>query len=174
MHTLLNDVNVHHTIFYSVHAWSLYNYEPSLLCGLLLPSSFYLSLLKLSIVYKKILRAPDKAEKSGRFMVVLSMDTSDEMFKKLAQEIKETSEDKKIQEVNGIVAKIVTARLSEKALEKVNFWYIYLSLDMMYAVHHVDQKKKWCGIHRGRNDSNCCCPSMAFGSDTKQGTSYRI
>ena len=84
---------VHHTIFYRVHACMVTNHEPSLLCGLLLPSSFFLSLLKLSIVYQKILRAPDKAEKSGRFMVILSMDTSDEMFKKLAQEIKEMSEE---------------------------------------------------------------------------------
>ena len=161
---------VHHTIFYSVHAWSLIMnllYYVGFCCHP--PFSLFAKIEY--IVYKKILRAPDKAEKSGRFMVVLSMDTSDEMFKKLAQEIKEMSEDKKVQEVNGIVAKIITARLSEKALEKVNFWHIYLSLDMMYTVHHVDQKKKWCGIHRGRNDSNCCCPSMAFRSDTKRGMS---
>ena len=66
------------------------------------------------------MHAPDEAAKTGRFMIVLSMDTSDETFYDLAQKVKDKSKDEEIQEVNGIVAKIITATLSENDLEDVS------------------------------------------------------
>ena len=80
-----------------------------------------LVLLTVAIEAKKILRAQAGAAKTGKFVVALDLDTSDERFYKLVKKVSIEADDKEIQRVNGNYAKIITAKLSERALEMVCF-----------------------------------------------------
>ena len=72
-------------------------------------------------MYRKVLRAPDKAAKTGRFMVVLSMGITEKTFKNLVEYIRGKSKDvNEVVAVNGIIAKFITARLSKEDLKEVS------------------------------------------------------
>ena len=82
----------------------------------------YLLLVTLivAIEAKKILRAQEGADTTGNFIVKLSADTSSERFDDLVDYIDSEAEDGVHTIVNEKFAKIITARLSETALEMVS------------------------------------------------------
>ena len=87
-------------------------------------STFQYILLTLVIVAvavdaNKILRAQEGATTTGRFMVALDLDTPSERFDELAHKIGNEADDQKIHKLDGHYAKMITAKLSEAALEMV-------------------------------------------------------
>ena len=78
-----------------------------------------LVLLTVAVEAKKILRAQEGAATTGKFMVALDIDTPDERFDELVEMVGIQANDQKIHRINGRFAKIITAKLSESALEIV-------------------------------------------------------
>ena len=78
-----------------------------------------LAILTTAIEAKKILRAQEGATKTGKFMVSLDLDTPDERFDELAEMVGVHAADQDVKKLNGEIAKIITAALSESALETV-------------------------------------------------------
>ena len=79
-----------------------------------------LVVLTVAIEAKKILRAQAGAATTGNFMVVLDKGVSSERFRQLVQLVGGNAEDQKVySQVDGMFAKVITAKLSEEALEKV-------------------------------------------------------
>ena len=70
---------------------------------------------------KEIIRAQEGATTTGKFIIKLSRDTSTERFNNLVDYVEHKSEDSKIyRKVYGKFTKIITARISEAALEMVS------------------------------------------------------
>ena len=75
----------------------------------------------MAIEAKKILRAQEGAATTGNFIVKLSANTSSGRFDDLVKHIESEADDGKVRtKVDGKFAKIISARLSETALEMVS------------------------------------------------------
>ena len=121
-----------------------------------------LVLLIAAVEAKKILRAQEGAATTGRFIVKLSMDTSSERFNDLATQIEREADDRKVHgRVDGKFAKVITAKLSEEALEMASH---VLNFTVCNHLHSTDQRCRQCGVHRRRNICNYFC-SLALGQD---------
>ena len=82
---------------------------------------------------KKILRAQEGAATTGKFIVKLSADTSSERFDDLVKHIESEAGDGKVHaKVDGKFAKIISAKLSETALEMVS---CENTSNIMYALY---------------------------------------
>ena len=82
---------------------------------------FLLVALTVAVEAKKILRAQEGVAITGNFIVKLSADTSSERFDDLVEHIEHEAGDGGVHaKVDGKFAKIITATLSETALEKVS------------------------------------------------------
>ena len=80
-----------------------------------------LATLAMVMETKEIIRAQEGATTTGKFIIKLSRDTSTERFNDLVDYVERESEDSQIyRKVNGNFTKIITARLSEAALEMVS------------------------------------------------------
>ena len=80
-----------------------------------------LATLAMVMETKEIIRAQEGATTTGKFIIKLSRDTSTERFNNLVDYVEHKSEDSKIyRKVYGKFTKIITARISEAALEMVS------------------------------------------------------
>ena len=69
----------------------------------------------------KVMHAPPGSDKTGCYMVKLKDDISHNEFQKLEERLLEESSDHHIfAKVEGSVSKIITAKLSEEAVERVS------------------------------------------------------
>ena len=85
--------------------------------------SLLMVVLAVTISYveaKKILRAKTGVETTGNYMIVLSLDTSDERFREIESYVGVVAAGEKIHSLNGRFSKIITTKLSEEALQRVS------------------------------------------------------
>ena len=88
----------------------------------------------MAVEAKKIIRAQAGAATTGNFIVKLSMDTSSERFNDLVKHIEREADDNKIHgRVDGRFAKIISARLSERALEMVSSVYLHILIVCIFT-----------------------------------------
>ena len=80
----------------------------------------------LPVVHEKIIRAREGSEKSGRFMMVLSMDIKPEEFKPLVTRIEEKYNGDVYGTIDGTIIKLINAYLSEGSLLNVSYACITL------------------------------------------------
>ena len=78
------------------------------------------------VVHEKIIRARKGSEKSGRFMMVLSMDIKPEEFKELVTRIEEKYSGDVYGTIDGTIIKLINAYLSEDSLLNVSYACITL------------------------------------------------
>ena len=78
------------------------------------------------VVHEKIIRARKGSEKSGRFMMVLSMDIKPEEFKALVTRIKKNYSGDVYGTIDGTIIKLINAYLSEDYLLNVSYACITL------------------------------------------------
>ena len=103
---------------------------------------FLLVTLIVAIEAKKILRAQEGADTTGKFIVKLSADTSSERFDDLVEYIESEAEDGRVHTmINGKFAKIITARLSETGLEMVSCKNT--GSQYIYVIYRSRMKKMW-------------------------------
>lgn len=84
------------------------------------PSVVLILFILLPVDARRIIRAAPELDRTGDYIVKLEDSTSHEKFEQLANEILSASEDGQLHEKVEGVSNIITARLSDEALQKVS------------------------------------------------------
>ena len=83
-----------------------------------------------------LIKAPDGAEKTGSFIIVLREEISESAFKGVIEEIKQLSDEVDIQRYTDQVQKTVTVSASRDIIEKVSCSLKHIIIPLQFSYYY--------------------------------------